>query len=425
LGGCHVYRNLIPHKELKKFGVEVTYYPYLPNFPGRDPLHVLVDVISRYDLVIIQRCYIFGIVERIVKAANFCGVGTVFDSDDDYINLPPDNPCYWSLIQPGENPKTEKERDAARERGIERYKEIIGMVDCVTVSTEELKRTLNPYNSNIHVLENNVEQVWEHRDHNPESAFLVDSQDKIDNLKRMGVEAKLGDLRILPNYRLWSIPDYYVDTKKEAVQVPRLGYTGTVTHRGNDFKTVQYYWNKLIERHGETAWFVYIGDKHFWDEHEQFRKEKGLRQRNLYIPQDQYDLYMYNIRNLDVAIAPLMPSVFNMAKSDIKAVEAGAWGIPSVLPNYVTYSRNWKHGENCLLYYNGREFMEAIETLLFDPKLRYELGQNALKYIKEHRREQLHSQKRYDLYKSLVSSSYRLKVFPPKEKECTTALLST
>ncbi len=59
---------------------------------------------------------------------------------------------------------------------------------------------------------------------------------------------------------------------------------------------------------------------------------------------------MFNIRNIDIGIAPLAPTIFNMSKSDIKAVEYGSWGIPSLLPRYVTYSRNFVEEENCLMY---------------------------------------------------------------------------
>ena len=162
-----------------------------------------------------------------------------------------------------------------------------------------------------------------------------------------------------------------------------------------------------------------MGDQYFWKKHEDLKKYKKVPDRNIYIPQYEYSLYMYNYRNLDVAIAPLYPNIFNMSKSDIKAVEAASWGIPCVLPNYVTYNRNFVHGETCFLYDNGKEFYEYIELLLGDPKLRSDMGQKALQYVTENRLERLHAKERYEAYKSVIDKSYRLNIFHPEVSDET------
>lgn len=410
LSGCYIYRVRNPMEAVTGYGIDYVCYPFLCNAPGRSQFEVLVDLLAGYDLVIIQRCYILAIVEAIHKACEFLGIPIVFETDDDYINLPLTNPAYLATIPPEvlkQSSTSNKVLYEARAKAIDDYKAIIGMADGITVSTEELKKVLFDYNRNIEVFENSLPSVWSSRDHSPEEACI----DRDPN------SPTFGKTIIRPIHGLWSIPDYYI-SNGQPIQCPRIGYTGTQTHRGEDWDTVKYYWEKLIDKYSNSrAWFVYIGDEYFFHEHENYRKKKGLPQRNLGLGAAEYDLYKLNIRNLDIGIAPLYPNIFNMSKSDIKALEYAAWCIPAVLPNYITYSRHWKNGENCLLYNNGREFQEAIETLINDPKLRVQLGINANKYVAENRLEKFHAKRRYEFYRSLVDEAYKFKVYLPKDRK--------
>ena len=417
LGGCYQYRVRIPFAALNKYDVSVDCYPFLPNRPGEDQFKTLVALYSPYDAVIVQRCYMYSIVAQIKKACEFLGIPMIFETDDDYLNLPKHNPAYLAVIHPDffKVSRTEAEIEHERLRSLEGYRKILEMADLITVSTEELKRTLAPYNNNIVVLQNNVETSYLYRDHNPEHAYVCHEEGP--NKGKMILDGK--------KHGLWSIPDHFIVPDKNdnrratAFQTPRIGYSGTVSHQGHDFKTVEYYWEKLVLKRSKECWFVYMGDQYFWKKHVDLKKYKKVPDRNIYIPQYEYSLYMYNYRNLDIAIAPLYPNIFNMSKSDIKAVEAASWGIPCVLPNYVTYNRNFVHGETCFLYDNGKEFYEYIELLLGDPKLRSDMGQKALQYVTENRLERLHAKERYEAYKSVIDKSYRLNIFHPEVSDET------
>ncbi len=376
----------------------------------------MIDMISGYDLVILQRCYRLDIAKAFRDACDFMGVPFVFETDDNYLDLESDNPAYWSII-PGEiarlNPP-KHQLEEFRKAALEDYKQIINMASAVTVSTPELKLALQPYNREIYVLQNNVLNVQHFRHYSAEHEFIEDGQVKI---------------RMMEDTRMITIPSYYVDVERNnsLVSTARIGYTGTPSHQGKDFNTVKNYWYKLIDKYSgknpkgpispnkitHGCWFTYIGDEFFYKEHETYRKGKEFRKRNIHIPTSEYDLYMQHLRNLDVGIAPLDKNIFNMAKSDIKAVELASWGIPCVLPSFVTYSRSFTHGENCLMYENGREFQECMEALILDVKLRTKLGEGALEYVENNRLEKLHSKARADIYRSLVDRSYKMKVFYP------------
>lgn len=415
LGGCYVYRIKIPFDELKRYDVEITAAPFIPNRPGTPQFNYLVELMEPYDLVILQRCYLKNIAETVYTVCRFLGIPMVFETDDDYLHLEPDNPAYYSIIPQEilDSRPSFSELEKHRLQALEGYKDILAMADAVTVTTEELKWTILPYNRNVHVLPNNVVRTYEFRSYDPEHMFAENGKIPVANFNRPD-NAVIKEI-----HGMYSIPSHYVDhNSRQLMGTPRIGYSGTQSHRGQDFNTIKQYWYRLIDKFNDSSWFVYIGDKFFYDEHDVYVKgKKNLRHKNVWIPPSQYDLYMFHLRNLDIGIAPLSLNTFNMSKSDIKAVELASWGIPCVLPNYITYTRNFKHGETCLTYNNGREFLECMNTMITDPKLRYELGQNAQRYVQENRLEKYQAKARYDLYKSLVDGAYRLKIFKPKEKE--------
>jgi glycosyltransferase involved in cell wall biosynthesis len=412
LSGCHNYRVRIPNIELKRFGVENTTLTFIPNQPGVGQIQTLVDLIENYDLVILQRCHIPEIYALIREATSFLGIPLIFETDDDYFNLEKDNPAYWSMVPRGilkDNMSTQ-EMEQIRNSYLEAYKQVISGVDMITTSTEELKHILYPYNRNIEVLPNNVLDVYRYRTYDPEQNFI-------------GPDGKF----YLPNnLGMISTPSYAIKEDGTLLATPRIGYSCTPSHWGQDWKTVEYYWHKLIQKHSKTCWFVYVGaqpgprgdwSEDYWiKQHHEVVKRFQVKNRAIPIAPAEYDLYNFHLRNIDIGIAPLSPNIFNMSKSEIKWLEYSSWGIPSVLPNYITYNRSVENHKTALLYDNGREFQEAIESLIHDSKLRHQIGLNALNWVEQNRLEKHWAKRRFDIYKDLVDNSYRLKIFEPEVK---------
>ena len=147
------------------------------------------------------------------------------------------------------------------------------------------------------------------------------------------------------------------------------------------------------------------------------RKAMGSKANVMSIPGNQYYMYHINTRNFDIGLAPLECNMFNMAKSQIKAVEYGAWGIPAVLPNLVTYTREFTNEVNCLTYNTKAEFGRALERLIDDPDLRLQIGDAAREHVRTHRLEHLHGRRRYEFYRSLVEAKRKLVRFKPNENK--------
>lgn len=377
----------IPFQELKRYGVDMTPLPELPNDPWGQDFQDLLRLIAQYDLVVVQRTTTYAVMYKIREACDILRKPLVYETDDDYLHIPESNPCHRDMCAP--------------ERQWE-YREMVKMADAVTVSTEQLKNVLYPYNKNIHVFPNNVESVFCGDWGGVYKAYHKEEQNE------------QGNAVIRSNHGMVNVPAYFEQTvidgytkkevSKEKKRVIRVGYTGTPTHK-EDFETIKYVLDKLVDKYYKKIWLVFIGDRYFYD---QMHKGRG---RVIPIDNSNYHMYLYQIRNLDIGIAPLTPNIFNMSKSPIKAVEYGSWGIPAVLPNLITYNREFTNGKNALFYNNSREFSECLEELINNDSLRENLGRGARDHVQQNRLEKYHAKARYEFYRGLVESRPRFKMF--------------
>jgi len=385
MGGCFHYRILQPFNELRRFGVEWRTTPFLPNNLHEPQLDTLVRWVEQFDLVVIQRCFMLEIFNRVKTACAIAGRPLLFETDDDYINLDTYNPCYPELNKDGV---------------LDGFKEILRQADHITVSTQELKDIYYPYNTNIKVLPNNIEHINMFRD---------------EHMQNIGADGKV---QINELFGFCTYPSYVQFPSPEGTRVEKLfrvGYTATPTHRVDYQETIRPYLEKFLKKFPNTT-MIYQGDPWF-PQVGHPPEHKNV----IFIPNQPHDLYMQNMRNYDVGIAPLMPTIFNMSKSPLKLLEYATWGIPAVAPNFITYNREFKHGENAMLYQNGREFYEMMCHLAENHEETKRLGLNAARHVHENRTEKVNAQERYDFYKSIIEGSPRpLRFIPNQEKEVAT-----
>lgn len=376
--GCSYYRYRVPFIELKSKGVQSTPIYSVP-VDYRDQFSNLCEFFSHYDLIHIQRCPKLETVHAVRDVCHILNKPLVFDTDDDYFNIEEHNPGFEAF-----GSKDQKEK----------FKEILRIVDMVTVSTQELKDLYYPYNKNIHVLPNNVEYIPSGEGTEPKRDIhqLIIKPDGTTN-----IGLKPGGIMLVPGYKKSSY--------SERDRIIRIGYTGSEHHK-KDFDTIADSLGKILNKYHGKVIFVAIGNKYFFD------RLKDYSKNAVHVPATtHHDQYLSHIRNLDIGLAPLERTLFNMSKSSIKAVEYGQWGIPAILPNYITYTREFTHNMNCLMYNNITEFEKSLEELINNESLRRELGKNARDFVKNNKLEQLHSQKRYDLYSSLVTSKRKILLF--------------
>ena len=88
------------------------------------------------------------------------------------------------------------------------------------------------------------------------------------------------------------------------------------------------------------------------------------------------------ISQVDINLAPLVDSVFNRAKSEIKWIEAALVKVPTIASHIGAFSDMMIDGQTGLLAKDS-EWKEKLESLILSADLRRELAENAYDFVLE------------------------------------------
>ena len=109
----------------------------------------------------------------------------------------------------------------------------------------------------------------------------------------------------------------------------------------------------------------------------------------------------YKQVDFDIAIAPLADVPFNRSKSDIRAKEMAAMGIPIVAADLLPYHDFVQDGKTGYLYGSAEEFAKRLDELIHDPAARAEMGAAAKEQARGWTIEE-HWVKWQDVYESVA-----------------------
>lgn len=176
---------------------------------------------------------------------------------------------------------------------------------------------------------------------------------------------------IVPNY----IPGWVLDWERPRNEAVTVGWMGSATHQMD--------W-------GQAAQPVSRFLKQNPDVH--FHMIGGNYSRDLKIPEEQgtFTRWIDGVENVwraidfDIALAPLRPHVFNQSKSNLKALEAAALGIPIVASDCGPYPEFVEHGKTGFLVKRDHEWGKFLRELVNDPAMREEMGANAKAKAREY-----------------------------------------
>ena len=167
-------------------------------------------------------------------------------------------------------------------------KEIMSLCDGMIVSTEHLKRLYSKYNKNIQIIPNH-----------------------------------------LPKF-LWGNVDFNLNV--DGYQKPRICYAGSYNHFASETNEGDFD-QKLIDFVKQTLddykW-IFVGGMPL--ELKNNTKIEAYDWQGVY----EYQNFMKNL-NIDIMLAPLQKIDFNRSKSNIKALEATALGVPLICTNIDPY----------------------------------------------------------------------------------------
>jgi len=197
----------------------------------------------------------------------------------------------------------------------------------------------------------------------------------------------------VPNKKICIIPN----TLDERLIVPRtllsqngypktvIGYMGTPTH-DDDLRMIVPALRMLNEKYPGRLQFQIVGalPRHKLNQWEEMKRLplEILQPDPVEIEYPPFMVWFTGTVAWDIALAPLIDTPFNRAKSDVKFLDytaAGAPGVYSAVDAYVSSVEQRKTG--ILAENDPIIWAEAIEELILDPGLRVELIQNATNYL--------------------------------------------
>ena len=162
-----------------------------------------------------------------------------------------------------------------------------------------------------------------------------------------------------------------------------IGYMGTMTH-DDDLLMVLPALRAVWERHREEIEFQIVGGVGRGDTL-QTLKTLPVRLVNPRPEETEYPLFMlwFSSRvRWDIAISPLKNTPFNQCKSDIKFLDYSAIGAAGIYSRVPAYESSVRHLQTGWLAGNDvGAWVEALEELLSNDRLRMQLAQNATQYL--------------------------------------------
>lgn len=181
------------------------------------------------------------------------------------------------------------------------------------------------------------------------------------------------DIRVCPN----SAPDWLLEH-----EVPRLdngkvtiGWGGSATH-AMDFAECDNGLRRFLNQRDDVE-FHCIGSNYA-------RWMKLPKDKCRFTPWVNSVPDFFKAIDYDIGIAPLRPHVFNRSKSNIKALECAALGIPMIASHYHPYRDFIEHGVTGFLVRYPHEWGRYLRMLVEDPAMRSEMGSNARKLAAGH-----------------------------------------
>lgn len=163
-------------------------------------------------------------------------------------------------------------------------------------------------------------------------------------------------------------------------------------NRDADWRDLVPVLNDVIAQVRERLRFQVVHDAGFFEALETPHKA--------FTPICDYETYLRILGQSEISFMPLDDNAFNRSKSDLKFIEAAAARV-TPLASHVVYGDSIRDGETGVLFRNPEELRERLLRLVAMPELTRQIGDNARKYVAEHRMIAYQVARRVAWYRSL------------------------
>lgn len=338
-GGCGFFRCEQPSKFLQRSGLANSKFVY------RNPTK---EDLLNADLVVMQNS---GPVEgsNVAKFMLENKIPFVTEYDDFIHHVSPHNLGGYGSWNPG---------TLFIHRAMEMSKKACG----ITVSTKQLAREFFPYNQNVFVIPNYLDQEkWD-------IPVTKRNDDKI-RIGWAGGNAHADDLKMISKVLNKIVKEYKGKVVFETMGMTRQELNGVFPMK------VQ---NEICEKCG------YEGELHHYP-------GESL---------DDYSIVLAG-KGWDIAVAPVINNSFGNCKSDLKIKEYSALGIPIVASPVVPYKEAVDNGANLLFAETFEEWYNAIKELIENSEKRSIIARENKEWVSKYW-IQNNIEKIFEIYKQLI-----------------------
>lgn len=157
---------------------------------------------------------------------------------------------------------------------------------------------------------------------------------------------------------------------KQKDEVVHIGYFSGTSSHDRDFATIENVLVEILRKHKNVKLFL-AGPLEIGGKFDGFRDQ--IEQVS-FAPMDKH---LENVAGVDINIVPLEDNDFCRSKSEIKFIEAGIVGVPTVACDNQTFRETIDEGLDGYLALGWKEWFEKLSKLIVDKKLRQAMSQRA------------------------------------------------
>jgi glycosyltransferase involved in cell wall biosynthesis len=186
------------------------------------------------------------------------------------------------------------------------------------------------------------------------------------------------NIYVLPNYIIPEIWDVRFSSKIKKNEYPvKITFMGSASHLA-DLEMIQPVLYKISQKYASKVEFAFWGCK----PPGALEKARNSIYLDIALPDYKSFAKWFLSQTSDLFIAPLVDCDFNRSKSSLKYLECSILGVPGVYSNLPPYSCI-TNGVNGFLASSLDEWEHCLRELIENPILRYEIGTNALNFVRE------------------------------------------
>ena len=181
--------------------------------------------------------------------------------------------------------------------------------------------------------------------------------------------------RNLASDELIAISSQYIKDYSQTSDIVKIGYfSGSISHNEN-FELIKPAIKQLLTKYSNVQLHI-VGILDIPQDMKPFENQIVTHD---YVDWDKLPAL---ISEVDINLAPLVDSIFNRAKSEIKWIEAALVKVPTVASKIGAFSDMVIDGETGLLATDGQWF-DKLEALVLSPELRQNLAESAYRTVFE------------------------------------------